>query len=183
MSVATIYTVGHSTRPWLEFVDVLTAHSISCLVDVRAFPASRRFPQFNREHMADALPAAGIEYRWMRELGGRRGKQMENSPNIGLRNEAFRNYADYMLSPSFRQAVAGLLALAIEKSTAAMCAERVFFQCHRMLLSDYLVLHSHKVLHIEDAHPPKAHRLTPEAQIVDGQVIYSAGTLFKDGVA
>jgi uncharacterized protein (DUF488 family) len=183
MSVATIYTVGHSTRPWLEFVDVLTAHSISCLVDVRAFPTSRRFPQFNREQMTGALPAAGIEYRWMRQLGGRRGKQMENSPNLGLRNEAFRNYADYMLSSSFQQAVANLVELALKKSTAVMCAEKVFFQCHRMLLSDYLMLHGHKVLHIEDARPPKAHRPTPEAQIVDGQVIYSAGTLFKDGVA
>jgi uncharacterized protein (DUF488 family) len=144
---------------------------------------SRRFPQFNREPMAAALPEAGIEYRWMRELGGRRGKQLENSPNLGLRNEAFRNYADYMLSESFQRAAGEVVELAQQRRTTVMCAERVFFQCHRMLVSDYLALHGHEVLHIEDARPVKPHRVTPEAQIVGGQVIYSAGTLFKDGVA
>src|SRR5262245_25584186 len=144
---------------------------------------SRRFPQFNREHMADALSQAGIEYRWMRELGGRRGKQLENSPNFGLRNQAFRNYADYMLSATFQQAADGLVQLANQGRTAVMCAEKVFFQCHRMRLSDYLALHSHEVLHIEDARPPRAHRVTPEAHIVEEQIIYAAGPLFKDGVA
>ena len=164
-------------------MNVLTSHSIVCLADIRAFPASRRFPHFNREHMAEALPEAGIEYRWMRELGGRRGKQLENSPNLGLRNEAFRNYADYMLSESFQQAASGVVELAQRNRTAIMCAEKVFFQCHRMLVSDYLTLHGHEVRHIEDTRPPRAHRLTPEAQIREGQVIYSAGTLFKDGLA
>jgi uncharacterized protein (DUF488 family) len=181
--VATIYTIGHSTRAWPEFLNVLSAHSIACLADIRAFPASRRFPHFNREHMAVALPESDIEYRWMRELGGRRGKQLDNSPNIGLRNQAFRNYADYMLSASFRQAISNLLQLAGQKRTAVMCAEKVFFQCHRMLVSDYLVLQGHEVLHIDDARPARPHRVTPEAQLAGGQVIYSAGTLFKDGVA
>lgn len=180
--MATIYTVGHSTRQWPDYVGVLNAHGIARLVDIRAFPMSRRVPQFNREHMAVALPEAGIEYRWMRELGGRRGKQMENSPNLGLRNDAFRNYADYMLTDGFQNAAGSLLELASGKPTAIMCAEKVFFQCHRVLVSDYLALHGHKVLHIEDARPPKPHRITPEAHIIEGQVIYSAGPLFKDGV-
>ena len=132
--MATIYTIGHSTRAWEDFVSVLDAHAIGCLVDIRAFPISRRVPQFNREHMAEALPESGIEYRWMRELGGRRGKQMENSPNLGLRNEAFRNYADYMLSHTFHQAAGELVKLADQNPTAVMCAEKVFFQCHRMLV-------------------------------------------------
>ena len=181
--MATIYTVGHSTRAWPDFVDVLNAHAIARLVDIRAFPMSRRMPHFNREAMAEALPEAGIEYRWMRELGGRRAKQRADSPNLGLRNEAFRNYADYMLQETFQQAAGELVELAQRQRTAVMCAEKVFFQCHRMLVSDYLVLHGHNVLHIEDARPPKSHRVTPEAHVSGGQVIYSAGPLFKDGVA
>lgn len=181
--MATIFTIGHSTRDWADFVDVLNTHSISCLVDVRVFPMSRRFPQFNRERMAEAVAEAGIEYRWMRELGGRRGKQLENSPNLGLRNEAFRNYADYMLSEPFHQAAGELVKLAERGRTAIMCAEKMFFQCHRMLVSDYLALHGHDVLHIEDARPPRQHRVTPEAKMSSGQVIYSAGPLFKDGAA
>ncbi len=181
--MATIFTIGHSTRPWVDFVAALNAHSIPFLVDIRAFPVSRRFPQFNREHMSAALSEAGIEYRWMRELGGRRGKQLENSPNLGLHNQAFRNYADYMLKEPFQQAAGELVQLAQRGNTAIMCAEKVFFQCHRMLVSDYLTLRGHEVLHIEDARPPRPHRVTPEAQISGGQVIYSAGPLFKDGAA
>ena len=181
--MATVYTVGHSTREWEDFVSVLNVHGIARLVDIRAFPMSRRFPQFNRERMELALPEAAIEYHWMRELGGRRAKQMENSPNLGLRNEAFRNYADYMLTESFQNAIGRLLEQANEKPTAIMCAEKVFFQCHRMLVSDYLSLHGHEVLHIEDARPLKPHRITPEAQIANGQIVYSAGPLFKDGAA
>jgi uncharacterized protein (DUF488 family) len=179
----TIYTIGHSTREWQDFVAVLRAHAIACLVDIRAFPMSRRLPHFNRQHMEGALPKEGIEYRWMQELGGRRGKQRAQSPNIGLRNEAFRNYADYMLSDGFQQAAASLVTLANEKRTAFMCAERVFFHCHRMLVSDYLQLHGHEVFHIEDTRPPRRHRLTPEAQLMDGQVIYSAGVLIRDRLA
>jgi uncharacterized protein (DUF488 family) len=141
---------------------------------------SRRMPHFNRERMAQHLAEAGVEYRWMPSLGGRRGKQREHSPNLGLRNQAFRNYADYMLSAEFRQAADELVNLASEKRTAIMCAEKVMFNCHRMLVSDFLALHGHDVLHIEDARPPRAHRVTPEAHIVQGQVIYSAGELFRD---
>jgi len=178
--VATIYTIGHSTREWEDFVSILFAHEISRLVDVRAFPMSRRMPHFNREHMAEALANVKVEYRWMPALGGRRGKQREHSPNSGLRNQAFRNYADYMLTGQFRQTVDELVGIAREKRTAIMCAEKLMFNCHRMLVSDYLTLHGHEVLHLEDARPPRAHRLTPEAQMVDGQVIYSAGELFRD---
>jgi uncharacterized protein (DUF488 family) len=121
-----------------------------------------------------------VEYRWMPSLGGRRGKQRETSPNIGLRNQAFRNYADYMLTEEFRQAAEELVNLSSENRTSIMCAEKVMFNCHRMLVSDYLALHGHKVLHIEDARPPRGHRITPEAHMVQGEVIYSAGELFRD---
>jgi len=170
--VATVYTIGHSTREWEDFVSVLKTHQIGTLLDIRAFPMSRRMPHFNREHMEKALAEAGIEYVWQKELGGRRGKSLQESPNTGLRNDAFRNYADHMLTMEFQTAVAGVIRAAAYKPTAIMCAERVFFHCHRMLVSDYLTLHGHTVLHIEDAKPPRSHKVTAEAKLIGGEVQY-----------
>jgi uncharacterized protein (DUF488 family) len=170
--VASIYTIGHSTREWDDFVSVLKAHKVATLFDIRAFPMSRRLPQFNRERMEPALAEAGIEYAWEKDLGGRRAKSLDKSPNTGLRNDSFRNYADYMLSPDFAQAVERVLKSAESKPTAIMCAERVFFHCHRMLVSDYLVLHGHAVLHIDDAKPPRVHKVTAEAKMIGGEVQY-----------
>ena len=170
--MATVYTIGHSTREWEDFVSVLKTHQIGTLLDIRAFPMSRRMPHFNREHMEKALAEAGIEYVWQKELGGRRGKSLQESPNTGLRNDAFRNYADHMLTMEFQTAVAGVIRAAAYKPTAIMCAERVFFHCHRMLVSDYLTLHGHTVLHIEDAQPPRSHKVTAEAKLIGGEVQY-----------
>ncbi len=104
----TVYTIGHSTRDLADFSRVLQTHEIRLLVDIRAFPTSRRYPHFNREHLELWLPEIGCDYAWEKDLGGRRNKQMpeDESPNIALRNPAFRNYADYMLSSQFHQAVA-----------------------------------------------------------------------------
>jgi uncharacterized protein (DUF488 family) len=172
--VTTIYTLGHSTRDLAEFSRVLQAHDIRLLVDIRAFPTSRRYPHFNREHLELWLPEIGCEYLWEKDLGGRRGRQMprEESPNIALRNDAFRNYADYMLTPRFQQAIERLLQHASQKRTAIMCAEAVYFRCHRMLVSDYLVSHGHQVLHILDEKPPREHALTKDARVVHGKLIY-----------
>ena len=170
--MTTIYTIGHSTRTLEDLIVVLQAHGIECLCDIRSFPISRRMPWFNRESLEAELPKQGIEYRWMKDLGGRRKKQMETSPNTGLRNDSFRNYADYMLTPPFRAAIGELLGVAAEKRTAIMCAERVWFHCHRMLVSDWLVAHGHEVLHIDDAKPPRPHKLTGEAQLRGEDVIY-----------
>ena len=170
--MATIFTIGHSTRDWEDFVAVLKAHNIATLVDIRAFPMSRRLPHFNRENMEKGLAEAGIEYVWQKDLGGRRGKSPGDSPNTGLRNDAFRNYADHMLTMEFQTAVGGVIKAAAYKPTAIMCAERVFFHCHRMLVSDYLTLHGHTVLHIEDAKPPREHKVTAEAKLVGGEVQY-----------
>jgi len=123
------------------------------------------------------LPEAGIQYVWMKDLGGRRKKLLEDSPNLALRNDSFRNYADYMLSPEFERAIADLIKLGEQSRTAYMCAERVYFQCHRMLVSDWLVAHGHEVLHIDDAKPPKPHKLMSEATLVGGQVIYRGDRL------
>ncbi len=138
-------------------------------------------PHFNREALEVELPKRSIGYVWMQGLGGRRKKIRDDSPNTALRNDSFRNYADYMLTPEFAAAAEKLLGVAAsgDKNTAIMCAERVYFQCHRMLVSDYLTAHGHTVLHIDDdKRLPRPHKLMPDAQIVNGELIYSAQELF-----
>jgi uncharacterized protein (DUF488 family) len=176
--VATLYTIGHSTRSFEELLSALKAHSIETLLDIRAFPASRRLPHFNRESLETTLPPAGIHYIWMKALGGYRKKVRDDSPNLALRSKTFRNYADYMLTSEFEDAIAELLHTAGQSRTVYMCAERVWFHCHRMLVSDWLVAHGHTVLHIDGEGPARPHRLTAEARLVNNQVIYSGDTLF-----
>jgi uncharacterized protein (DUF488 family) len=176
--LATLYTIGHSTRTLDDLIETQRAHQIGTLVDIRAFPASRRLPYFNRESLETALPAAGIKYVWMKALGGYRKKSLPESPNVALRNASFRNYADYMLSPEFERAVGELVEIAKHSRTAYMCAERMWFQCHRMLVSDWLAAHGHTVLHIDGGGAPREHRLTEEARLVDGKVLYRGDTLF-----
>ena len=176
--MATLYTIGHSTRTLEDLIETLRAHGIQTLVDIRAFPASKRLPQFNRESLEKALPAAGIAYVWMKALGGYRKKTLAESPNVALRNQSFRNYADYMLTAEFEEAAAKLVGLAAQSKTAYMCAERMWFQCHRMLVSDWLVAHGHVVEHIDGRGPTKPHRLTAEARLVGGKVLYRGDLLF-----
>src|SRR5438270_1051628 len=114
----------------------------------------------------------------MKELGGRRKKILSESPNSGLRNDSFRNYADYMLTPEFERAVGHLVDLAEKSPTAYMCAERVYFHCHRMLVSDWLVAHGHHVLHIDNEKPPRPHTLMPEATLQNGKLVYRGDRLF-----
>ena len=176
--MATLYTIGHSTRTLEELVTALDAHSVKRLADIRAFPMSRRLPHFNRENLERELPARGIEYVWMQALGGYRKKTREDSPNAGLRNASFRNYADYMLGFEFQNAAAELVRLAERSPTAYMCAERVYFHCHRMLVSDYLAAHGHEVFHIDGTGPVRPHKLTPEAQMKNAQLLYTGDRLF-----
>lgn len=175
--MATLYTIGHSTRSLDELLEALQAHQIQTLVDIRAFPMSRRLPQFNRDSLSQTLPAAGIRYVWMKALGGYRKKVLDETPHIALRNKSFRNYADYMLTPEFEQAISELVALAENTRTAYMCAERVYFRCHRMLVSDWLVAHGHEVLHIDATGPVRAHKLTAEGRMIDGRLIYRGDRL------
>jgi uncharacterized protein (DUF488 family) len=170
--MATLYTIGHSTRSLDELITVLRAHSIQTLVDIRSFPMSRRLPHFNREALEKTLSEAGIRYVWLKELGGRRKKIRDDSPNVALRNDSFRNYADYMLTEDFERGIAELIKLAEHSRTAYMCAERVYFRCHRMLVSDWLVAHGHGVFHIDGTGLFKKHELMAEARLIDGQVIY-----------
>lgn len=170
--MATLYTIGHSTRTLDELLAALEAHDIKTLVDIRAFPMSRRLPHFNRDSLEQSLPAAGLRYVWMQGLGGYRKKILADSPHIALRNDSFRNYADYMLTPEFEQAASELIRLAEQSPTAYMCAERVYFHCHRMLVSDWLVAHGHEVLHIDATGPVRPHKLTAEAGMVEGRLLY-----------
>ena len=176
--MAVLFTIGHSTRSFDELVAALQAHGIKTLVDIRSIPMSRRFPHFNREHLECELPMHGIEYAWMKELGGRRKKTRDDSPNTALRSDSFRNYADHMLTTEFRRTVGELVNMAEAKPLAYMCAERVWFRCHRMMVSDYLVAHGHTVLHIDHTGPARPHILMDVARVVGGDVIYDGGELF-----
>jgi uncharacterized protein (DUF488 family) len=175
--VATLYTIGHSTRTLAEFLETLQAHRIRTLVDIRAFPVSRRMPHFSRDSLKLSLNEQQIEYVWMQALGGYRKKTLADSPNLGLRNASFRNYADHMLSAEFESAMAELLRISGQSATAYMCAERMYFSCHRMLVSDWLVAHGHEVLHIDGTGPMKPHKLTPEARLIKGKLIYRGDRL------
>ena len=177
--MATLYTIGHSTRPLQELTGALQAHQIQTLVDIRAFPMSRRLPQFNRDSLEQSLPAAGIRYQSMTALGGYRKKILQESPNVALRNPSFRNYGDYMLTPEFEHAMSELLALAENSRTAYMCAERVYFRCHRMLVSDWLAAQGHEVFHIDAAGPVKPHKLMADARMIDGRLIYCGDQLLQ----
>ena len=176
--MATLYTIGHSTHSQAELINALQAHSITTLVDIRSIPMSRRMPHFNRPALEKSLPEAGIRYVWMKDLGGRSEKGNADSPHIALREDAFRNYADHMLTPEFALAAERLLTLTQNSRTAYMCAERDYLHCHRRMVSDWLVAHGHEVLHIDGTRPVTPHVLTPEARVVEGQLIYRGDLLF-----
>ncbi len=175
MKVDTIWTIGHSTRTIEEFLDLLGANRIDALVDVRRFAGSRKYPQFNQEALSGSLAAHGIEYVYVAELGGRR-KARPDSPNTAWRNESFRGYADYMETPAFVSAIDRLLELAGRKRSAIMCAEAVWWRCHRGLIADYLKARDGIVRHIVSAAEPEIHPWTSAARIVDGALSYSAAS-------
>ena len=173
--MATIYTIGHSTRAADELTAVLQDGGITALADVRRFPASRRHPQYNRGALEHALPAAGIAYAWLGEsLGGRRAQTVptERSRNNGWEVAAFRYYADAMSTPEFTAGMAELEALARTYSTAVMCAERLWWSCHRRLIADLLTVRGWSVVHLFDVGHRQPHVLTEFARVVDGELTY-----------
>ena len=169
--MATVWTVGHSTRSGEEFAQILIAHRIQVLVDVRSFPGSRRYPQFNKAAFSELMTANGIEYRHEPRLGGRRTPRAD-SHNTALRNASFRAYADHMETDEFRNGVEDLLELAKEDRVAMMCAEAVWWRCHRSLVADYLKAEGHTVLHIMDEAKTEEHPFTPAARLIDGKLSY-----------
>lgn len=166
-----IYTIGHSTRTLDEFVRLLRHEAVTRLADIRRYPGSRRYPHFSREALQASLPAEGIEYLHLEDLGGRR-KPLGGSPNTALRNEQFRAYADYMATAEFHAAVDRLLAS--DRPTAYMCAEAVPWRCHRNLLSDELVRRGLDVVHIIAPGSRQRHELSSMAVIAGGHVEYPA---------
>lgn len=169
----TIWTIGHSTRPIEEFLRILDAQRIEAIADVRRFPGSRQHPHYGREALEATLARHGVAYLWLPELGGRR-RPAPKSPNTAWRNVAFRGYADHMASEEFAHGMARLLALAADKRTAIMCAEAVWWRCHRALISDALCAQGIEVVHITDAQHTVTHPMTEPARVVDGRLSYTA---------
>ena len=166
-----ILTIGHSTRSLSEFVALLQAHSVVQLADVRRMPKSARHPQFVKEALEASLGLQGIRYRHFPDLGGMR-KPRPDSINTALRNESFRGYADHMQSAAFRTALLDLLLFSEVAITAVMCAEAVWWHCHRKLLSDVLLVRGVQVRHILSTAAPKVHELSEFAREVSGEVSY-----------
>ena len=166
-----VWTIGHSTRAVDEFVAALKAHGIETLVDVRSFPGSRRYPQFGKDKLAASLAEAGIGYKHFPDLGGRR-RARPDSRNVAWRNEGFRGYADYMETAGFREGIERLIELTHSRRTTIMCAEAVWWRCHRSLISDYLKAAEVEVIHIVDAERAEPHRFTSAARLVNGELSY-----------
>lgn len=174
----TIYTIGHSTRPLDEFLALLERSRIERLVDVRAFPGSRRHPHFSRESLARELPEHTIEYVHRPSLGGRR-RLLADSPPSAWRNESFRAYADYMRTEQFHRALDELIALGAECRTVIMCSEAVPWRCHRSLISDAITARGGDVQHILDSGTSQ-HTLTSFAVVEDGEVTYPPQEVVAD---
>jgi uncharacterized protein (DUF488 family) len=167
----TIYTIGHSTRTIEQFIELLKAHGIEELVDVRTIPRSRHNPQFGTEELAASLQQAGIAYTHLGKLGGLRHAS-KDSVNLGWQNTSFRGFADYMASPEFMLGLDELTSTAEQKTVAIMCAEAVPWRCHRSLISDALTILGWQVLHIQSRKTANLHKLTPFLKVQDGKITY-----------
>ena len=175
--ISRIWTIGHSTREIDAFISLSRENGIKLVADVRMFPGSKRYPQFNKEALIDSLGKAGIRYEHFPELGGRR-KAKPDSRNTAWRNTSFRGYADYMETEEFRTGIARLIDLSYEAGpTAIMCAEAVWWRCHRALISDYLKTRGVEVTHILDTKQIETHPFTSAARIKNGQLSYAADEL------
>ena len=167
----TIWTIGHSTRSFEEFLEMLHSFSIKLIADVRSYPGSRRFPQFNKEALEVSLPQDNIQYAHLKNLGGRR-KANPDSKNTGWRHAAFRGYADYMETNAFKDGIIKLANRALEQRTAYLCSEALWWRCHRSMISDYLRLQGWNVMHIMGIGKAEPHSYTEPARIVDGKLNY-----------
>jgi uncharacterized protein (DUF488 family) len=176
----TVFTIGHSTRALDDFLVLLAAHAIAALVDVRRFPGSRRHPHFARPALAESAARAGIEYRWVEALGGRRSRRA-GSPHTAWRVPAFAAYADHMDGAEFARAAAELVGWARSARTAILCAEARPEQCHRRLIADWLTVRGVTVMHILDSRRTARHQLPDFARVEGDRVIYDVGQLPLQG--
>ena len=170
-ALSTIWTVGHSTRSAEEFKEILLAHQIKVLIDVRSFPGSRRYPHFNKPELSRQLDSIGLLYLHLPALGGRR-RPSPDSKNTAWKNSSFRAYADHIESADFREGIETLLEVAQTKRTAVMCAEALWWRCHRSLIADFLKTRGDEVIHILDARKTEIHPYTSAARIVEGRLSY-----------
>ena len=166
-----IWTIGHSTRPFDEFVAMLNSFKIELVADIRSYPGSRKFPQYNRETLEISLPQNNIQYIHLKNLGGRR-KVNPDSKNTRWKHAAFRGYADYMETGAFKEGIEELEKIAIKHRTAYMCSEAVWWRCHRSMVSDYLKIQGWKVMHIMGIGKEDEHPYTTAAKIVNGKLSY-----------
>ncbi len=169
--MTTVYAIGHSTRTLDQFIEILQAHKITLLADIRTIPRSRHNPQFNEDSLSRELPKAGIRYRHLKELGGLRHAS-KDSINTGWQNASFRGYADYMQTREFVSALRGLMELARGKRVAIMCAEGNPFRCHRSLVADALTVRGVRVLHISSRKSAREHTLTSFAKVNGTRITY-----------
>lgn len=174
----TIYSIGHSTHSIEQFIDMLQSFKIEILADIRRFPGSRKYPQFNQENLCLSLKNQGIKYIHFESLGGRRTVQ-KDSTNTRWKNESFRGYADYMQTSAFEKAMLSLEKIAKTQTTAYMCSEAVWWRCHRSMISDYLKAKGWKVLHIMAKGKVQEHAYTSPARIVGDTVLYSDVDMFN----
>ena len=166
-----VWTIGHSTRTLEELIEMLRSFKIEMVVDIRSYPGSRRYPQFNKEALEVSLPENNIQYVHLKKLGGRR-KVNPESKNTSWRHVAFRGYADYMETEDFKEGIEELEKIALQKRTAFMCSEAVWWRCHRSMVSDYLKVHGWKVMHIMGLNKEEEHPYTSPAKVVDGELSY-----------
>ena len=166
-----VWTIGHSTRPIEEFLNLLAMHEIQLLIDIRTYPGSRRYPHFNKENLSASLDAHNIGYKHMVGLGGRR-KPDSDSVNVAWRHPSFRGYADYMQTAEFTEHIQVLENLAAKQRVAYMCSEAPWWKCHRALVSDYLKVSGWEVLHIMEKGKLTEHPFTSPARPVQGKLFY-----------
>ena len=168
-----LWTIGHSNRSLESFLKLLASFEIRALADVRRFPGSRRWPHFASEALRDALSARGIAYEWLPSLGGRRAARPDSS-NTGWRNASFRGYADYMETEEFAAGLTALMSMTCAMPTAMMCAEALWWQCHRSLIADAVEVSGIPVMHILGSENAVRHPMTSPARVDDGVLSYPA---------
>ncbi len=170
-----LFTIGHSTHPIEAFIGLLSTHAIAALTDVRSYPSSRRWPQFNQAQLQQSLEDASIAYRWAKAIGGRRSSKRADSPHVAWEHAAFRAYADYAETAEFAAGLDILIDTAQEVRSAMMCSEGLWWRCHRRIIADHLLLRGWEIRHVMPNGQLAVHALPDFATVADGRMVYDGG--------